>query len=314
LIRVRDIWDPGEKRFLSAGEIRRITKSKNLDRIRDEVVDSLPLSGVPVQKGHWLALNEPCVQQEFFHVQDVIEDEIHVHTYVQESGSSKLYKMSRQTELLDNREVTAARVCTRSWAGTVVAINSKVEVPGHSTWTIGDGKVVNLTFDPGEWTWKRAGAIKLGHFYSYTTKRGYRYIIDRQKKQSPFDKIVEDMGYSIGERKRFYLKLWHPRVQRKISSMIWVTGSGGLPLAYWRCVRKIKPTETGLCDLCNTGHMQTSEHAFLSCPSVKEVWDRYYSLRSLLLLPVRPRNIHEILTGLDPPVGPNPQTDSFGYF
>jgi hypothetical protein len=42
----------GHRGCSSDGRTKRITKSKNLDHIRDEVVDSLPLRGVLVQKGH----------------------------------------------------------------------------------------------------------------------------------------------------------------------------------------------------------------------------------------------------------------------
>ena len=69
--------------------------------------------------------------------------------------------------------------------------NPKDDTPtSFSLWTVGDGKVVNLTFDPKEWTWKRIGVIKLGHFYEYNMKRGYRYIIDHIKQQAPFDKML----------------------------------------------------------------------------------------------------------------------------
>ncbi|KAG0573469.1 hypothetical protein KC19_VG181100 [Ceratodon purpureus] len=124
------------------------------------------------------------------------------------------------------------------------------------------------------------GAIKEGHFFYYSTKRGYRYILDNQKKQPPLNRLLENAGHAKWERKRYYSKLWHPWVQRKIASMIWLTGSGGLPLADRRFRKKM--CESGVCNMCSTGASETLEHFFMECPAVSEVWDRFRFLRALV--------------------------------
>jgi hypothetical protein len=65
-------------------------------------------------------------------------------------------------------------------------------------------KVKKLGFDPLEWNWRKFGSMKAGNFFSYSTNRGYRIIIQTQYKQLRFDHWMEVSGYSIQQRRLFF--------------------------------------------------------------------------------------------------------------
>jgi hypothetical protein len=97
-----------------------------------------------------------------------------------------------------------------------------------------DGKGNNLNFDPKELIWPRKGIMKEANFYGYTTKWGYKIIVDRISEKSKFDLQLQDMDYSRQECKNFFQSLWHKWILRKVSTMIWLIFQGGLLLGAWR--------------------------------------------------------------------------------
>lgn len=77
---------------------------------------------------------------------------------------------------------------------------------------------------------------------------------------------------------RLYMSLWHPRLPRKILTMLWLISTKGFLVEAWR-------THIGLprsCKLCQMGHLEDSKHLFWKCNKVAEVWKKIQSLRDLV--------------------------------
>lgn len=143
-------------------------------------------------------------------------------------------------------------------------------------WTYQGWKVEDLHFDPKEWMWKKQGAMEETHFFDYKTRRGYKIIIQSSSTRLKFDEYLESMGFSGQQRKLFFLRLWHPWMPKKISTMIWLTIAEGIPVGAWR--RRIG--QSGECNLCVGGMLQTARHAFFDCARVKIIWDKIRELMS----------------------------------
>jgi hypothetical protein len=92
---------------------------------------------------------------------------------------------------------------------------------------------------------------------------------------------------------RLYMSLWHPRLPRKISAMLWLISAKGLLVEAWR-------TQIGLpgsCKLCQMRHLEDSKHFFGKCNRVAEVWKKIQSLKDLTGLPSHLRTWDQILWG-----------------
>ena len=63
-------------------------------------------------------------------------------------------------------------------------------------WSVGKGEVRNLDFDPKEWQWPKTGMINASNFFGYTTKKGYRIILNSISSQPKFDKRLHELGYT----------------------------------------------------------------------------------------------------------------------
>lgn len=59
---------------------------------------------------------------------------------------------------------------------------------------------------------------------------------------------------------------------------IWLTIADRIPVGEWR--RKIG--HFGICNLCNTGDLQTTRHAFFECEAMVPIWTKIREIMSLV--------------------------------
>ena len=169
-------------------------------------------------------------------------------------------------------------------------------------WMWGDDWVCNLEWDPKEWQWRRIGVLPDTTILNYCTKRGYRAALKQNNHSMKVDKELEEAGYNSKVRAKFFNRIWHPYLPRKVSAMQWLILTEGLPVGAWR-------ERVGLpnnCQICPTQDKETLPHAFKDCTEIKRVWDLFRNTRHVAGLPPSYNTWKEISRGLlnDPP-GPS---------
>ena len=273
---VKDVWNAEEDTFIDIATIRNRTRSHNAGELHTKVTDALQhwnLTGVSEFKvGDWVICEDPPVPGVIFFLRRRDEDHWDADPFYFRNETEELRPGEDRTDLPFDCVLSEARVVMRAAAGGVTCFNPKGGVvSGFTMWAYRSGRITDLQMDPKEWTWDRQGLMKRTHFFDYSCRRGYRIIIKNQHRQFGFDQWMEGTGYNYGQRKSFFAKLWHTWLPRKVSSMIWLTIADGLPIGAWRrrCIG-----QASLCTLCPCGEVQTAEHAFFTCASVTEAWDR----------------------------------------
>ena len=149
----------------------------------------------------------------------------------------------------------------------------------------GNDWVCNLDWDPKEWTWRRLGILLETTILNYTTKRGYRIALWQDNTTMRVDAEMEAEGYDSKTRARFFNRIWHPYLPRKVSAMQWLVLTEGLPVGAWR-------ERIGLsndCQLCPHPTNETLQHAFMDCPEVRKAWELFRNTR-------RVQNYHQHIT------------------
>jgi hypothetical protein len=134
---------------------------------------------------------------------------------------------------------------------------------------------------------------------NYTTKRGYRIALKQNTQQMPLDAELEREGFNSKTRARFFNRIWHPFLPRKVSAMQWLVLTQGLPVGEWR--EKIGlPSD---CELCTTPTKETLQHALKDCPHICRVWELFRNTRKAAGLPPSYCTWSDISRGLmrDPP-------------
>lgn len=251
--RVKHLWDQQSSSYREINEISTLTRSPEFPEMSREIFESIPWDLVSVQPDDWLTTDNtnPLTAREFYHVNNVLPFGVQVTKYRKMIDSERLVAISDDKEVVLRIHTTSARILYKNLQGKVESFNSK-EPPTDllTPWSFRDGIVKDLQIDPKEWVWRQKGSLKEEGFFSYTTKRRYRIITDRQSKQSKFDIHLSNLGYTGVQRKNFYQELWHRWVPRKVGTMIWLTYNEGLPLAEWR--KTIGMRCDGFCNLCNS--------------------------------------------------------------
>ena len=141
---------------------------------------------------------------------------------------------------------------------------------------------------------------------NYTTKRGYRIALKLNTQQMNLDMELEREGYTSKMRAKFFNRIWHPYLPRKVSAMQWLVLSEGLPVGAWR--EKIGLPNT--CELCPNPVKETLQHALQDCPQLSRAWDLFRNTRRAAHLPPSYFTWADISRGLmrDPP-GPKIEED-----
>ena len=182
----------------------------------------------------------------------------------------------------------------------VLDYNPQDEIePEQSLWLWGNDWLCNLDWDPKEWQWRRSGVLPETSILNYSTKRGYRIALKQNTEQMPLDAELEMEGFNSKARARFFNRIWHPFLPRKVSAMQWLVLTQGLPVGAWR--EKIGlPSD---CELCPTPVKETLQHALKDCPQLNRAWELFRNTRIAAGLPPAYLTWSDISRGLmrDPP-------------
>ena len=137
---------------------------------------------------------------------------------------------------------------------------------------------------------------------NYSTKRGYRVAMRQNNHRMPLDIELEEAGHNSKARAKFFNRIWHPYLPRKVSAMQWLILTEGLPVGAWRERLGLEST----CQLCPNPTRDTLQHSFLDCPEVARIWPLFRSTRNLAGLPPAYHSWKEINRGLlTEPSGPS---------
>lgn len=130
---------------------------------------------------------------------------------------------------------------------------------------------------PREWQWRRLGILPITSVMNYTTKRGYRIAMQQNTQQMPLDAELEQEGYNSKARARFFNRIWHPYLPRKISAMQWLILTKGLPVGEWR--ERIGMSSS--CELCSSPIKETLQHALKDCTHLSWAWELFRQTRQI---------------------------------
>ena len=108
------------------------------------------------------------------------------------------------------------------------------------------------------------------------------------------DAELEAEGFNSKTRVKFFNRIWHPYLPRKVSAMQWLILTEGLPVGAWR-ERLGLP---GGCQLCPAQTRETLQHSFQECPEITQAWDCFRKTRQVAGLPPSYFTWKEISRGL----------------
>ena len=108
------------------------------------------------------------------------------------------------------------------------------------------------------------------------------------------DAELEAEGFNSKTRAKFFNRIWHPYLPRKVSAMQWLILTEGLPVGAWR-ERLGLP---GGCQLCPAQTRETLQHSFQECPEITQAWDCFRKTRQVAGLPPSYFTWKEISRGL----------------
>jgi hypothetical protein len=185
----------------------------------------------------------------------------------------------------------------------IIDFNPKeLDDPELTLWMWGKDWVSNLQWDPKEWGWRRLGPLAETTVLNYCTKRGYRIALNQNNHRMKVDIELEEAGFHSKDRAKFFNRIWHPYLPRKVSAMQLLIFTEGLPVGAWR-ERLGLPSN---CQLCSAQPRETLQHAFQDCLEIRRVWTLFQQTRQVAGLPPSYRTWTEISRGLmDDPPGPS---------
>ena len=260
-------------------ELRRLRHTSVAPALYARMVRSIPWEAAPMpthSKGQWIAAKEMDGSiQTVYHLQSISPMEA---TIYRKSESEQLYLISREQPVPARpmREVRVLRCGGNKRA--VLEYNPQDETePDQTLWLWGKDWISNLEWDPREWHWRRAGILPVTSVMNYTTKRGYRIAMQQNTQPMPLDQKLEQEGYNSKARAKFFNRIWHPYLPRKVSSMQWLILTEGLPVGAWR--EKIGLPNT--CELCPAPVKETLPHALKDCPHINKAWDFFRNTRQI---------------------------------
>jgi exonuclease III len=258
----------------------------------------------PPEPGQWLAAPERdgTIQQ----VYQILQTAPLTATVYHKEASEQL-KHTGESQLLPEglKEVRVVRSGGPKRA--VIDFNPKDETEeDQALWLWGNQWVSNLEWDPKEWNWRRLGILPDTNILNYTTKRGYRVALRQDNNRMSVDVELEEAGFNSKTRAKFFNRIWHPYLPRKVSACQWLILTGGLPVGAWR-ERIGLPSD---CQICPTGDRETLQHAFQTCVEVEQAWDLFRQTRAKTHLRPAYHTWKEISRGLlTEPDGPSMEED-----
>ena len=300
---LQDISRPDGWGWSTFTELRRLRRTSVAPALYARVVNSIPWVATPMpahQIGQWIAAKENDGSiQKVYHLQNITPLEAKTYNKL---GSDQLL-LEGQGQPVPSSAMREVRVIRCGGEKrTVIDYNPQGEIePEQSLWLWGNDWLSNLEWDPREWQWRRLGILPETTIMNYTTKRGYRIAMKQNTQPMSLDTQLESEGYNSKARARFFNRIWHPYLPRKVSAMQWLILTEGLPVGAWR--ERIGLSSS--CELCPLPVKETLPHAFKDCPQVSQVWVCFRNTRIAAGLPPLYFTWLDISRGLmRDPVGP----------
>ena len=303
---IKDIFKP-EGSWKSYSELGRLKKTRAAPPLYARLVNSIPWEATPAPdytNGQWLACKEEDGQIRFiYHLKQANPQEANL--YRKETSEQLTLLGTKQRVHPGAREVRVVR--TMGPRNVVLDYNPIDDPePDDSIWHWGGSWIGELQWDPKDWQWRRIGVLPDTSILNYSTKRGYRVALRQDHNQMPIDAELEAAGYDSKFRAKFFNRLWHPYLPRKVSAMQWLILSEGLPVGAWR----EKLGLSGACQLCAHHERETLAHSFLECQEVTQSWTYFRATRNRAGLPTEYTTWAEISRGLlKIPRGPSVEAD-----
>ena len=283
-------------------ELITLRRAKIAPALYARLVLSIPWDAYPrptPSPGQWLAAKVDNNIQQVYHLHTL---DPHVATLYRKDLTEQLALVETQQRVpIEAREVRVVR--TLGPRNTILDFNPTEETPDEQKlWLWGNAWLEDLEWDPKDWNWRRLGILPETSVLNYSTKRGYRVAMRQDNQQAPLDAELEAIGFDSKSRAKFWNRIWHPYLPRKISAMQWLILTDGLPVGEWR----EKLGMDGACQLCIRHAQETLPHAFLNCEEVAQAWDLFRKTRARSGLHPAYLNWIEVSRGLmTPPEGPS---------
>lgn len=298
---LQDIAKPDGRGWKTFTELRRLRRTSVSPALYTRVVHSIPWASNPLQphsKGQWIAAKETDGSiQHVFHIQNTMPLEVKIYN---KQGTKQLI-FAEQRQIIPTRLMQEVRVlrCGGEKRAVIDYNPQEDPEPEQSLWLWGNDWLSNLEWDPREWQWRRLGILPDTSVMNYTTKRGYRIALKQNTQQMTLDLELEREGHNSQTRAKFFNRIWHPYLPRKVSAMQWLVLTEGLPIGAWR--EKIGLPSN--CELCPTAVKETLQHALQDCPQMSHVWTLFRNTRRMAGLEPAYLSWREISRGLmrDPP-------------
>jgi hypothetical protein len=280
---IKDVLREDGNGWLTFAEQKKLHISRTAQATYDKVIHSIPRQPIPVlpdMLGLWIASKEADGNiRQVYHITNTNPTETTVYT---KKVSEQLQETESQSALPAGQySIVRVARCggNKRW---VLDFNPvTIEEPDCTLWLWGGDWICNLELDPKEWQWRRVGALPETTMLNYSTKRGYRIVMKQNNHTMKVDAELEAAGYNSKTRAKFFNRIWHPYLPRKVSAMQWLILAEGLPVGAWR-ERVGLPTN---CQLCPSQDRETLQHAFQDCTEIQQVWTLFRNTRITAGLP-----------------------------
>ena len=178
--------------------------------------------------------------------------------------------------------------------------------PKQELWLWGNRWTCNLERNPKKWTWRRLRALLETTIHNYTIKQRYKVALQQDNQQMNVDAELEAVWFNNKERAKFFNRIWHMYLPRKVSAMQWLLLTEGLPVGAWR-ERIGLPSEY---PLCLEQERETIWHVFKDYTKVSKAWTLLNDTRALAgLLPTYISWLQINIWLMTTPVGPSPEDE-----
>jgi hypothetical protein len=304
---LKDIVSGNGQGWRTFQELNRLRRSRITTNLYARLVASIPWEATPMPPntpGQWVSFPDDDGHFRLvYHLHNT--DPIEASVYRRETIEQLVLIGTEPQIPLGAKEVRVIR--TLGASHTILDFNPTGATPPEQTlWMWGQQWICELEWDPKDWNWRRLGMLPDSSVLNYTTKRGYRIALRQDNNQMVVDAELEAAGYPSKARAKFFNRIWHPYLPRKVSAMQWLILNDGLPVGAWR-------EKVGLssdCQLCNPTERETLQHAFVDCKEIQQAWDFFRQTRGLAGHPQAYLNWIEISRGLmHEPEGPRVEAD-----
>lgn len=303
---IKDLYRDDGQGWRTFPELR-LRRSRAAPQLYANLVNNIPWEPTPMplhSKGQWVAQKEETGDIQF--VYQVHQPERQEGTlYRKETSEVLTFVACDQRIPAGSKEIRVVR--TIGPKNGILDYNPTDETPTEQTlWVWGNEWLSNLEWDPKEWTWRRLGILPNTSVLNYSTKRGYRVAMRQDNHQMEVDAELELAGFNSKERAKFFNRIWHPYLPRKVLAMQWLILTRGLLVGAWR--KRIGLSST--CQICNQQERETLQHAFMDCTKITRAWTLFQNTRRAAGLNADYTSWTEISRGLmNEPEGPSAEED-----